>query len=857
MRHPAPRRAGRGLAGLLVAGVLLAGSVACTDDSGDDDAGDVVGEGDTYRATVRRTDGGIPHITGDSLADVSFGQGWASGEDRACDLADQVLKVTGARARWLGPGEDDANIDSDVAWRAIGIAERAASEWAEVSDEVDELVTAFADGWNAQLAEVGVDGLSGWCAGAEWVRPVEPVEVYTYARAISLQASSGALSRYIASAAPPGASAAAEAGDEAAAPAAVGRAPAPTAVASNGWAIGADRSADGGGLLVANPHFPWEGELRFWEVHLTVPGEIDAYGVQLSGVPGIGIGFTEEVGWTHTVSAGNRFTAYRLDLVPGSPTSYRYGDETREMTSTEHTIEVLGDDGEVSEVARTTWASHYGPVIDFPGFGWTDAATITFRDANIDNDEFLEQYLGMLEADDLDEFIEVHERVNGIPLFNTIATSADGRAWYADTSATPNLSDDALAAYEVSLDADPIVAIAADNGAILLDGSDPVNEWVEADGARDPGLVPAAEQPQVEHGDYLFNANDSFWVPHATALLEGDYSPLHGRQGTARSPRTRENAVVLDDMSADGASGEDGAFTLDELADAALANRGYTSRALLADVVERCEAAGSAPIAVPALDAQEPPPPSPTAPVPAPALPAASIDVAPACAVLSGWDGVYDIDRAGPAVWREMIGRFEAEALTEAGALWATPFDPTQPIDTPSGLAPAPTADPAGDPVLQNLARSVQVLEAAGIPVDAPLGEVQFALRAGEQVPVHGGTGLDGTTNIVGFGSGWSILDPELTATTRELVAPGSSLARIDGHAGYPVNNGTSFLMALAFTDDGPEARTFLTYGGTEDRSSPDYLDATRRFSDKQWRDVAYTASEVEDATTEVVTVRG
>lgn len=854
MRHPDYGTARRRAAGLLVAGMVAITVGACTDDSGADDAaGDVVGEGDDFQASIRRTEGGIPHISGDSLADVSFGQGWASGEDRACDLADQVLKVTSQRARWLGPGEDDANLDSDVAWRTIGVAERAADEWGDVSDEVGELVAAFTAGWNAQLDEVGVDGLSGWCAGAGWVRPLEPVEVYTYARSITLQASSGALAGYIASAAPPGAAADEPAEDEAAA--------SPLAsppIASNGWAIGADRSADGGGMLVANPHFPWEGELRFWEVHLTIPGEVDAYGVQLSGLPGIGIGFTEDFGWTHTVSAGNRFTAYRLDLVPGSPTTYRYGDETREMTPTEHTIEVLGEDGEVTEVTRTTWASHYGPVIDFPGFGWTDAATITYRDANIDNDEFLEQYHGMLTADDFDEFIDVHERVNGIPLFNTIATSSDGRAWYADTSATPNLSDEALAAYEASLESDPIVAIAADNGAILLNGSDPMFEWVEEDGARDPGLVPAADQPQVEHGDYVFNANDSFWVPHATALLQGDYSLLHGRQETARSPRTRENAVVLDDMSAGGASGDDGVFTLDELSDASLQNRGFTSRELLADVVARCQAAGTTPVAIPTVEPPDPGPvPAPSTTVAAPGLPAAAIDIAPACEVLAGWDGVYDLDRAGPAVWREMITRFDFDALTEAGPLWATAFDATQPISTPSGLATAPAGGPAADPVLQNLARAVQVLETAGFAVDAPLGDVQFAHRDGERIPIHGGNAYDGTTNIVGFGRGWSTLDPALTGLTRELVAPGSSLASVDGETGYAINNGTSFLMALSFTDDGPEARTFLTYGDPEDRSSPDYTGATQRFSDKEWRDVPFTEDEVEEATTEAVTVRG
>ncbi|HEX6568576.1 MAG TPA: penicillin acylase family protein, partial [Acidimicrobiales bacterium] len=459
---------------------------------------------------------------------------------------------------------------------------------------------------------------------------------------------------------------------------------------------------------------------------------------------------------------------------------------------------------------------------------------------------------------DLDDFIEVHEQVNGVPLFNTIAASADGRAWYADTSATPKLSDEALAAYEASLAADPIVAAAADNGAILLDGSDPRFEWVDEEGARDPGLVPAADQPQVEHGDYLFNANDSFWVPHATALLQGDYSPLHGRQETARSPRTRENAVVLDDMTAQGASGEDGLFTLDELADAALANRGFTSRELLDDVVSRCRAAGDAPLSIPAVEPAAPGPgPAPRGTVPAPGLPAATIDIGPACDVLAGWDGVYDLDRAGPPVWREFVGRFGADALTEAGALWGTAFDPTQPVATPGGLAPAPAGGPAADTVLQNLARAAQVLDTAGIPVDATLGEAQFALRDGERIPIHGGNAFDGTTNVVGFGRGWSTLDPALTGLTRELVAPGSALARVDGETGYVINNGTSFLMALEFTEDGPEARTFLTYGDTEDRSSADYTEATQRFSDKSWREVPFTADEVEAATIEAITVRG
>src|SRR5918994_5321213 len=143
--HAWPARRRRALGASLFAIALMGGSAACSDDDGEDAAprGELVGTGDTYEATIRRTSGGIPHITGSSMSDVAFGQGWASGEDRTCDLADQVVKVTSQRARWFGPGTDDANIDSDVAWLAMGIVDRAAEDWAETPEDVAVLVTAF------------------------------------------------------------------------------------------------------------------------------------------------------------------------------------------------------------------------------------------------------------------------------------------------------------------------------------------------------------------------------------------------------------------------------------------------------------------------------------------------------------------------------------------------------------------------------------------------------------------------------------------------------------------------------------------------------------------------------------------
>jgi acyl-homoserine-lactone acylase len=812
----------RRLLGALVA--VLAVATSCTSSSKESSPTTVKGAGG-YQATIRRTTDGVPHIVGADLGSVSFGQGWASAEDRLCELADQVVKIRGERAKWFGRGDKDKYLNSDITWRTIGIYDRAKADYAKQTGDVRSLLEGFAAGWNAELAKTGVDHVKGWCKGAAWVKPVKAVDVYAYARSLALMASGGALGGYIPPAQPP--SGATPASSVATTSTSLNPVATSTTVGSNGWAIGANRSANGDGLLLANPHFPWQGELRFWEVQLTVPGKFDIYGVQLSGLPGVGIGFTKTFAWTHTVSAGNRFTAYTLGLVPGTPTSYKYGSTTKAMTSKKFDIAVQGKNGSTDTVTHTSWYSHYGPIVSLPGFEWSTTRAVTYRDANIDDTTFLDQYLAMDQSQNLDQFISAHEKYTGVPLFNTIAVSNDGRAWYADTSATPDLSAAAIKDWEQLRKTDALVAAAYQQGVVVLDGSDPKFEWVDEPGARSPGLVPYAKMPKVERKDYVFNANDSFWMPNATAFISGDYSPLHGLQETARSPRTRENAVVLSDTSASGPSGADGKFTLDELAAAALKNEGYMARALRQSVVDRCK--GVANVSVPAVAASGD----------SGGLPAANVPITDACNVLAKWDGIYDLDRAGPALWREFVSRYGYPALNEAGTLWAQPFDAKRPVDTPSGLAPAPAS--GTDPVLVNLARAVQVLQKAGFTPSTTLGDEQYADRNGTKVPLHGGREVDGTTNVVTSGADYS--------TTQDIPATGPPVATdaVITADGYPISDGSSFVLVVAFGSKGPSAKAFLTYSGTDDTSSSIFVDATKRFSEKNWRTVVFTEAQIKN----------
>jgi acyl-homoserine-lactone acylase len=783
-------------------------------------------EAPRYRATIQRTGYGIPHIQADDLASLGFGEGYAFASDHLCSLADQVIYVRGERARYFGRGEDDRHLASDLTMKALRLRRLAEEELGAAPAEQREWLEGYAAGYNHYLREKGKDALSGWCRSQPWVGEIAAADVVAYRRMVGLMAPR--FTAMIANARPPEAgteipSATGGGGGGEAAAAAMGAADAD--LASNGWAIGSERSEGGGGMLLANPHYPWEGSNRFWEKHLTIPGKLDGYGVGLLGTPGISIGFNANVAWTHTVSAGQRHTLYRLVLAEDDPTVYLYDGERRPMRKEVVEVEVLGGDGQLTTERREVWISHYGPILDWPGLPWTRGQAITYRDANESNDESMATYLAMIQARDMDELQRAHRELQGILFVNTMAASRDGRAWYADISAAPNLSDATVAAWRERLETDAATRELYDQrGTILLDGSTSRDEWVADDRARDPGVAPFATAPQLERRDYVFNANDSYWTPHAEARLEG-FSPAHGAERAVRSLRTRQNMTTLSDTSPSGPMGEDGKWSLDELQAAALSDRSFAAKLLLPELVARCRKSKGA-----ALDGKW-------------------VKLAPACDVLAAYDGRLDLDSKGAVLFREWITRYELNDLRGKGALYAVEFDPADPLGTPRGLAPGKLA-------LENLARAIAVLDRAGLALDATLGSVQRSGRAGTPIPIHGGDGAyEGVENVVRFARNATTLEPSPEVAS---LIEGSRWLTAEG---YPITTGTSFLMALEFTSEGPRARAILTYGESGDRGSEHFTDQTRLYSSKSWRPILFDQRDIradpELAETEVQAPRG
>ena len=114
---------------------------------------------------------------------------------------------------------------------------------------------------------------------------------------------------------------------------------------SNAYAFGSEVTGTDSGILYGNPHEPWDGVQRFYEFHLTMPGELDVMGAGQQGQPFPNIGFNKDVAWSHTVSTAKRFTLYQLELVSGNPMKYNYTNandviEQREFRKDDVTIQL-------------------------------------------------------------------------------------------------------------------------------------------------------------------------------------------------------------------------------------------------------------------------------------------------------------------------------------------------------------------------------------------------------------------------------------------------------------------------------------------------------------------------------------
>ena len=695
---------------------------------------------DARSVSIQRTAHGVPHISASNFESLAYGVAYAHAQDNVCQTAQQLLSVRGERSRHFGAGATAllgrrvlSNEQIDFFMAAHMDDAVLARAWAGSSADAQAMARGYVAGYNRYLSD-RQGQLPKPCADQPWVVPMSLAHFYRLGETLTVQAGSAAFADAILAARPPAAAAAptttapvagatqlagapAEvASDVAADAAAYAAADADTAarelgladspLGSNAWAFGSQATGSKHGLLVGNPHFPWAGANRFWQMHLTVPGRIDVMGASTGHSPVVQIGFNEDVAWSHTVSTGKRFTLHELTLAAGDPTSYLLDGQPQKMVARTLHIQVRGADGQLSSKTQTVWSTRWGPVIAAPRLGLTWSATRAYalQDANAGNARASDSWLQMAHARNVGELLRATHNL-GLPFVNTIAADREGNAMYADTSVVPDVDAAHLARCAPSAAAAALRTAAA--GIVVLDGSKSDCQWKRDSGSPVPGLTPPARLPVAVRQDWVHNSNDSFVYTHPAQRFEG-ISPLVG-DDVVRRARTRSGLIEVPELVARGP------VTAAAAQGQLFANRNLMARVVLPDLLAACAS-------------------TPGAPTP---------EARDGCNALRGWDRNNNLDSRGAHLFREFW-----RAAGAVPSVYRLPFDKNQPVATPAGLKMEDGATAAK--VWDALTQAVQKVRGAGFALDATLGSVQRPLITDEAIALHGGEEIEGVLNNLG-----------------------------------------------------------------------------------------------------------
>jgi acyl-homoserine-lactone acylase len=438
----------------------------------------------------------IPHIYGPDLLTVVRGLGYAEMENHAETILMNASSARGRSAEYFGPGANNANINNDIMVRTEDIPSRALTWLLTGGVEQAAIILAFTAGAN-EYATLHPDAINSVFRP---VLPLVPTDITAGIQNIihfHIMPSQDNLPALIAAWQSGGISVA-----NAVACNFTPGCSTSTAVASNtthggsnGWAIAPQKSASGNAILMGNPHLPWGnnqpvfglGIYQLMEANLVIGDpehpKLNASGVVFAGAPFIAIGYSDEIGWTHTNNTIQNTNLYELTLNPDGIT-YKFGNGVRPLLCRPDAIKVQ----HANDIPFSICTSVHGPVIAKRIDAQGVTKLLALRVAGLEQPSVVSQYWGMIQAHNLEEFIAANSALQ-MPFFNVIYGDRDGHLLYLFGGRQPVRQGGDWSKYSG-----------------ILDGSDPSLFWTDT--FTWPELPQAIDPP----GGFVANSNNPPWT---------------------------------------------------------------------------------------------------------------------------------------------------------------------------------------------------------------------------------------------------------------------------------------------------------------------------------------------------------
>ncbi len=284
--------------------------------------------------------------------------------------------------------------------------------------------------------------------------------------------------------------------------------------ASNNWAVSPARTANGYALLSGDPHLSLTLPSIWYEVHMSVPGEMDVHGVTIPGYPGVVIGFTRDIAWSFTNTGADVLDFYRETLDDeAAPTQYRLDGEWRPL---ERRIEEYRDERGEILATDTVYYTHRGPVRRSEDGVWS------MRWTALDQPLGTETIADALSATSVDEWLEAVAAYAG-PAQNMIVADRAGNIAIRSTGLYPIRPGDG-------------------SGIVVRDGSESANDW--------QGYWPVEDYPKGINPDqgFLASANQQPLDPELGRRYLGANWPVPWRAMRINQLLASDSQVTVEAM---------------------------------------------------------------------------------------------------------------------------------------------------------------------------------------------------------------------------------------------------------------------------------------------------------------------
>lgn len=425
---------------------------------------------------------GVPHISATTTEDLFYAQGWAQMHNHA----NLILKLYGS-SRGKGAeywGKD--RLQNDILIHTLGFDELA-RVWEEQQHPLTKsILNAFVKGMN-DYADAHPNAID------KENKKILPLTVQD----VNMHSMFVVFTRFIAG------------GD-------LGLSKRWGSMGSNAYAVAPSRSASGNAMLVQNPHLPWSNEFLFFESHLML-NEKNMYGSTLVGLPGISIGFNENLGWTHTNNTIDNSDVYEISLQDGG---YLLDGKRNDFEATTKTLQVKQDDGTLVPTEISVLKTVHGPII-----GKKEDKALALRMVGLDRPNMLLQWWKMANSDSFEEF-ESALKMAQIAFWNVIYADKEGNIFYLFNGLVPK-RDGGDWAYWNS----------------IVPGDKSENIWTKVHPYED---LPKLKNPET---GWLQNANDPPWTSTIPSLLNPkDYPPYMAPVEMSFRPQ-RAARMIMEDSS--------------------------------------------------------------------------------------------------------------------------------------------------------------------------------------------------------------------------------------------------------------------------------------------------------------------